>query len=55
MAQVADRIASRAFPAGLWSGVRGECGLAERTLNGLGRYCRLIPKHQEVVAGERRG
>ncbi len=52
MAQVADRIASRVFPASLWSGVRGE-SLAERTLNGLGRYCRLIPQHQEVVAGAR--
>ncbi len=52
IAEVADRLASRAFPPSLWRGVRGE-GLAQWTLNGIGRYCRLIPKHQEVVAAER--
>ena len=51
MAQLADRIMSRAFPTGLVPTERSE-GLVQKTLNGLGRVCGMIPTQHERVAAE---
>ncbi len=51
-AQVAERVVARALPTRQVSGPAGR-GLAEITLAGLDRCCRLMPNHQEVVVAER--
>jgi hypothetical protein len=52
VAQAAERVVARALPTRQVAGPGGR-GLAEITLAGLDRCCRLIPYHQEVVVAER--
>ena len=52
VAQVAERVVARALPCARVPSPGGR-GLAEITLAGLDRCCRLIPYHQEVVVAER--
>jgi hypothetical protein len=52
VAQVAERVVARALPTRQVSSPGGR-GLAEITLAGLDRCCRLMPYHQEIVVAER--